>query len=97
MAKKDFDLKMNERLSLFKLLADRNRYRCVVLLMRSKTGGSVRTIAEALNMSHSSTSHLLAVLHDAGIVMYKKSGREVSYSLAKTPQAKRVIKLVQAS
>jgi len=95
MAKKDIDTKANERISLFRLLADRNRYRVIEFLMRAKTGESVGELAEVLDMSHSSVSHLLAVLHDAGIVSYKKKGREAYYEIDKTPQAKRIARLLR--
>ena len=81
-------------IAIFKLLADHNRYRCVALLMKSKRGESVSVLAETLDMSHSSVSHMLAVLHDAGIVIYTKKGREVLYTMAKTPPAKRVALLM---
>jgi len=92
MTKKD----TSECVALFKILADKNRYHTITSLMRAKTGETVSGLAEALNMSHSSTSHLLAVLHEAGIVAYKKKGREVCYMIAKTPQAKRITRLLQA-
>lgn len=81
-------------IAIFKILSDHNRYHSVALLMKSKRGESVSVLAGALGMSHSSVSHMLAVLHDAGIVGYTKKGREVLYTMAKTPQAKRVALLM---
>ena len=81
-------------ITIFKILSDHSRYRCIALLMKSKRGESVSVLAETLGMSHSSVSHMLAVLHDAGIVIYTKKGREVLYMMAKTPQAKRVALLM---
>lgn len=86
---------INERIALFKILADSNRYRAIALLMRSKAGKTVGAIAEALGMSHSSVSHLLGVLHNADIVAYEKQGREIAYSIAKTAPAKRIARLMQ--
>lgn len=95
MAKKSPDAKMGDIVSIFKLLADSNRYRTVVILMRAKSGQPVSEIAKVLGMSHSSVSHMLAVLHDASIVAYKKKGREVLYMIAKTPHAKRVARFLR--
>jgi DNA-binding transcriptional ArsR family regulator len=95
MVKKSPNTKTGDLIALFKLLADSNRYHCVALLMRAKSGESVGVLAELLNMSHSSVSHLLAALHDAGIVAYRKAGREVCYMMAKTPQAKRATRLMR--
>lgn len=96
MAKKQIDAKTSERITLFKILADANRYRAAAYLIRAKGGASVGAIAEELGMSHSSVSHLLSGLYNAGIVIYKKSGREVVYTIAKTPQAKRVARLARS-
>ena len=38
-------------------------------------------IANVLNMTKSSISHQLAILRTAGIVKYRKSGKEVYYML----------------
>jgi ArsR family transcriptional regulator len=38
-------------------------------------------IANVLNMTKSSISHQLATLRNAGIVKYRKSGKEVYYTL----------------
>ena len=86
---------IHERVALFKLLSDPNRYQCIAFLMRAKEGESVGSIAEELDMIHSSVSHLLSGLYEANVVAYKKQGREVLYSIAKTPQAKRVAKLMK--
>ena len=95
MAKKSAGTKVSEIAPLFKILADENRCSAITFLMRAKVVASVGAIAETLGMSHSSVSHMLAILHDAGIVSYKKKGREVAYSIAKTPRAKRITHLLQ--
>ncbi|MBI5003862.1 helix-turn-helix transcriptional regulator [Candidatus Kaiserbacteria bacterium] len=81
-------------IATFKILADQNRHQCIMVLLRSKRGESVSAIAKTLGMSHSSVSHMLAVLHDADMVTYTKKGREVLYTIAKTPQTKRVALLM---
>lgn len=97
MTTKQASAKAGERTMVFKLLADHNRYRTIALLVRTKGGMSVGDIAESLGMSHSTTSHLLAVLHQKNIVAYHRKGREMRYEIAKSSLAKRVARLVQSS
>lgn len=87
--------KASDRVMIFKLLADHSRYRAIALLLRTRSGMSVGDIAESLGMSHSTTSHLLAVLHEKDIVSYHRRGREMRYEIAKNQLAKRVARLIQ--
>lgn len=89
--------KSEDHVAVFKLLADESRYRAITLLMRERSGMSVTDIAESLGMTHSSVSHLLAVLHDASIVLYRKKGREIRYVVANTKNAKFVARLLKIS
>jgi DNA-binding transcriptional ArsR family regulator len=82
--------------SIFKLLADEKRYRAVMLLCDAKHALSVTEIARELRMSHSGASHLLGVLHERGIVVFKRDGREMYYALGKTPQARKIIKAAKS-
>ncbi len=69
-----------ERLSqVFKLLGDLTRTK--ILWVLDKNEMCVCDIANVLNMTKSSISHQLALLREAGIVEYRKVGKEVYYRL----------------
>lgn len=69
-----------EKLSeLFKILGDQTRIKILWALDQNEM--CVCDIANVLNMTKSSTSHQLAVLRTAGIVKYRRSGKEVYYML----------------
>lgn len=69
-----------ERLSkVFKLLGDLTRTE--ILWVLDKNEMCVCDIANVLNMTKSSISHQLALLREAGIVEYRKVGKEVYYRL----------------
>jgi DNA-binding transcriptional ArsR family regulator len=94
MTTKQANARTKEYTTVFKLLADHNRYRALALLMHTKGGMSVGDIAEALRMNHSATSHLLAVLHEKNIVSYHRKGREMRYEITKKPIAKHITRLL---
>ena len=64
---------------VFKLLG--NLTRTKILWVLDKNEMCVCDIANVLNMTKSSISHQLAILKNAGIVKYYKSGKEVYYTL----------------
>ena len=69
-----------ERLSeVFKLLGDLTRTQ--ILWVLDKNEMCVCDIANVLNMTKSSISHQLAVLRSAGIVNFRREGKEVYYRL----------------
>lgn len=69
-----------ERLSqVFKLLG--NLTRTKILWVLDKNEMCVCDIANVLNMTKSSISHQLDLLREAGIVEYRKVGKEVYYRL----------------
>lgn len=69
-----------EKLSeLFKILGDQTRIKILWALDQNEM--CVCDIANVLNMTKSSISHQLAVLRTAGIVKYRRSGKEVYYML----------------
>ncbi len=74
------DIMELERLSeLFKILGDLTRIKILWSLDNHEM--CVCDIANVLNMTKSSVSHQLAVLRSAGIVKYRKAGKEVYYTL----------------
>lgn len=69
-----------ERLSeVFKLLGDITRTQ--ILWVLDKNEMCVCDIANVLNMTKSSISHQLAILRSAGIVNFRRKGKEVYYRL----------------
>ena len=69
-----------ERLSqVFKLLGDLTRTK--ILWVLDKNEMCVCDIANVLNMTKSSISHQLAILRNAGIVDFRREGKEVYYRL----------------
>jgi ArsR family transcriptional regulator len=73
------DEKMDSLSRLFKILGDSTRIKILMLLDSHEM--CVCDIANVLNMTKSSISHQLALLREAGIVKYRKSGKEVYYML----------------
>lgn len=64
---------------LFKILGDLTRIKIIWTLDNNEM--CVCDIANVLNMTKSLISHQLAILKNAGIVRYRKSGKEVYYTL----------------
>ena len=64
---------------LFKILGDLTRIKIIWTLDNNEM--CVCDIANVLNMTKSSITHQLSILKNAGIVRYRKSGKEVYYTL----------------
>ena len=64
---------------LFKILGDLTRIKIIWTLDNNEM--CVCDIANVLNMTKSSIQHQLSILKNAGIVRYRKSGKEVYYTL----------------
>ena len=97
MATKSSRVKAVNPVTLFKVLADANRYKAIQLLAEARKGLLVSEVAGTLKMGHSATSHLLGLLNTMDVVSFQKEGRTVRYSLAKSPAAKIVTNLLRAS
>ena len=69
----------NHLADLFKLIGDTTR--CRILFALDKNEMCVCDIANVLNMTKSSISHQLAILRSAGIVNFRRDGREIYYRL----------------
>ena len=65
--------------AIFKILGDNTRTKILWILDHQEM--CVCDIANVLNMTKSSISHQLAVLREAGIVRFRRSGKEVYYTL----------------
>lgn len=76
----------------FDLLSDPSRVKILWLLCH--TEDCVANIAAAVEMSSPAVSHHLRVLKQAGLLAYRKSGKEAYYTLADTDEAKLVHHIV---
>ena len=65
--------------TLFKILGDSTRTKILWILDHHEM--CVSDIANVLNMTKSSISHQLAILREAGIVRFRRNGKEVYYTL----------------
>lgn len=65
---------------LFKVFGDSTRTRILAALFEHEL--CVCDICKIVNMTKSAVSHQLKVLRDANLVKFRKSGKEVFYSLA---------------
>ena len=65
--------------ALFKILGDSTRTKILWILDHHEM--CVCDIANVLNMTKSSISHQLAILRESGIVRFRRSGKEVYYTL----------------
>lgn len=65
---------------LFKVFGDSTRIKILYVLYESEV--TVGDIAEKLNMTISAISHQLKILKQAKLAKYRKSGKNVIYSLA---------------
>lgn len=76
----------------FHLISDPTRVKILWLLCH--TEDCVANIAAAIEMSSPAVSHHLRVLKQAGLLTYRKCGKEVYYTLADTDEAKLVHHIV---
>lgn len=65
--------------TLFKILGDSTRTKILWILDHHEM--CVCDIANVLDMTKSSISHQLAILREAGIVRFRRNGKEVYYTL----------------
>ena len=64
---------------LFKVFGDSTRIKILYALFESEL--CVNDIAQILNLNQSAVSHQLRILKNAKLVKYKKSGKNIFYSL----------------
>ena len=84
LVKKTLEAKPDEqefsRLSLlFKIMGDKTRLKLIWTLERGEM--CVSDITNVIDMTKSSVSHQLAVLREAGIVAFRRVGKEIYYRL----------------
>lgn len=76
----------------FALISDSTRVKILWLLCH--TEDCVANIAAAVDMSSPAVSHHLRVLKQAGLLDYRKNGKEVYYTLADTEEARQIHHIV---
>jgi DNA-binding transcriptional ArsR family regulator len=88
--------KLERMAETLRFLGDTSRFALILHLQKQGNGLYVHEIAEALEVSHSAASHQLGSLLARGIVEDVREGQMVRYVLAKTPAAKRAMRLFRA-
>ena len=97
---RDFLETMNEQTvfenvaETFDILSDSSRLKILWLLCHSEE--CVTNIAAVVNMSSPAVSHHLRLLKQAGLLDYRKSGKEAYYTLAKNPEAEQIHKIIDS-
>ena len=76
----------------FSLLSDSTRLRILWLLCHSEE--CVYNIAAAIGMSAPAVSHHLRALRQSGLIVNRRIGKEIHYTLAGTPEAELVHRMV---
>lgn len=74
------DIIIDNLSDLFKVFADRTRVRILFLLMEQEEL-CVHDIARGMEMEQSAISHQLRILKQARLVRYRRSGKEIIYSI----------------
>lgn len=87
-AQKHFD----NTAQVFSLISDPSRVKILWLLCH--TEDCVANIAAVVGMSSPAVSHHLRVLRQAGILSYRKAGKEALYTLADTEEAQLIHHIV---
>lgn len=84
--------RFSEATEIFQQLCDPTRLRILWLLAHCEE--CVNDIAVAVNMSTSAVSHHLRGLRQSGLLINRRSGKEVYYKLAESPEAKLIHKMI---
>ncbi|WP_343209218.1 metalloregulator ArsR/SmtB family transcription factor [Anaerolentibacter hominis] len=79
---------------LFTQLCDSTRLRILWLLCHCEE--CVADISAAVGMSAPAVSHHLRILRQTGFVVNRRVGKEVHYTLANTPEARLLHKMIDA-
>lgn len=77
---------------VFSQLSDATRLRILWILCHSEE--CVTNIAAAVGMSDPAVSHHLRILKKTGIIKSRRVGKEVHYSLAQTPEAQLMHRMI---
>ena len=79
---------------VFKQISDGSRIRILWLLCHCEE--CTYNIAAAFGMSNPAASHHLRILKNSGLITSRRSGKEVYYTLAATPEARLLHKAVDS-
>ena len=78
----------------FQSVGDSSRLRILLLLCHCEE--CTYNIAAAFGMSNPAASHHLRILKNSGLITSRRSGKEVYYTLADTPEARLLHKAVDS-
>lgn len=78
---------------IFKLLSDASRIRIFWLLCHCEE--CVINISALVDMSSPAVSHHLKLLHDKGLIVSRRDGKEVYYKAAETEQAELLHQMIE--
>ena len=95
MGSKQTRVKAQRVSRIFKLASSASRAH-ILLVLSKKSSQPVQHIADGVGMTHSAVSHQLGLLLSAKVVVCKREGRIVRYSLAPSSEAKALIKFLKA-
>lgn len=84
-----------ECLPIFNALGDTMRQK-ILFLIGDEQNLSVSEIAERVTLSRPAVSHHLSILHAAGIISHRKTGRESIYYLSFEDALTKMSKLIQS-
>ena len=76
----------------FQMISDATRLKILWVLCHSEQ--CVQNIAAVVNMSPPAVSHHLKILKNAGLIINRRVGKEIHYSLAGTEEAQLVHRIV---
>lgn len=81
---------------IFSLLSSESRFKILTVLFKYKDDDiCVQEIADEVRMTHSATSHQLAILEKSGIIESFRNGKTVCYFVNKSNITKKVHNLIK--
>jgi len=96
MVEKRQTIKVQEAVSVFRILSSKTRIDIICTLMEAEGEDiCVYEIAEKIGQSHSATSHQLAKLEFANIVRSKRMGQMMCYELKDNEKTDTLIRIIK--
>ncbi|MDO8480501.1 MAG: metalloregulator ArsR/SmtB family transcription factor [Nanoarchaeota archaeon] len=84
---------MNYNLRILKALADDTRVQILLFLLKKEN--SVLEIVNVVKMSQPTISIALQKLEDAGLIVARKEGKKVFYSVSERDMVQKILELVK--
>ena len=85
--------KIKKMSAIFGILADPSRCKIIKVLAKENRGMCVYEIAEAVELTHSATSHQFNKMEDNQILTSFREGQTICYEIADTKLAKNLVKV----